>query len=94
MWGFENQWDFNVFMTDMEILHIPSFRGSDIMHRFFGFLDGLGALFYLGYGDHVFRTLAVAIAGLTPRYLDGVPYKHQDVVLPGKFLCNPGEFCL
>ena len=42
VWGFENQWDFNVFMTDMEILHIPTFRGSEIMHRFFDFLAGCG----------------------------------------------------
>ncbi|CAK9044880.1 Carboxy-terminal kinesin 2 (XCTK2) [Durusdinium trenchii] len=82
-------WNYNVLMTDCEVLRLSFFRKARYRH-YFDFLDSMEGFFRHRWGDHAVRSLGLALAlweedrstwriGAEPRVKQmELPYAHQD----------------
>ena len=84
-----------VMMSDWEVLHLPWFRGEQYQN-FFKFMDSHDGFQRFGWGNAVFRTMAVLSHGVnvgtTPSGL--FPYAHQAIVFcpEGRRALHLGHF--
>merc|ERR1712194_226299 len=84
----DDEWNFNLYMNDIELVRLNFFRGERYQD-YFRYLDSLNGFFNFRWGDHALRTIAVGLY-LEPEQVMQmrVPYAHQ-----GYCQCQRGWRC-
>ena len=54
------EWNYNLYMNDIEINKLSFFRGEQYQ-EYFRYLDGFNGFFLYRWGDHALRTIAVGM---------------------------------
>eukprot|EP00927_Polykrikos_kofoidii_P071523 TRINITY_DN67785_c0_g1_i1.p1 TRINITY_DN67785_c0_g1~~TRINITY_DN67785_c0_g1_i1.p1 ORF type:complete len:1184 (+),score=134.58 TRINITY_DN67785_c0_g1_i1:125-3676(+) len=72
------QWNYNLYMNDIEIVRLDWFR-SDPYQDYFRYLDSVGGFWLHRWGDHAMRSIAVGMWLPEERvYKMDIPYGHQN----------------
>lgn len=72
------QWNYQLYMNDIEIVRLDWFR-SDPYQDYFRYLDSVGGFWLHRWGDHAVRTIAVGMWLPKDRVLEmDIPYGHQN----------------
>lgn len=87
------EWNYNLYMNDIEINKLSFFR-SDRYQEYFRYLDSFNGFFLYRWGDHALRTIAVGMY-LEPQDVMQmkIPYGHQGYCqcLSADFKCYTEE---
>jgi len=83
------EWNYNLYMNDIEINKLSFFKGPDYQD-YFEYLDSVNGFYLYRWGDHALRTLAVGMF-LEPEDVMQmkIPYGHQ-----GYCRCLSGRKCV
>ena len=87
--GEKNKWTGLVMMSDAEVFDLDFFRGYEYQH-FFKWMDSTNGFSQYGWGDHVFRTVAVVSLTTQAKVMPSgsIPYAHQS-----HCFCPEGSRC-